>query len=59
MPVIVAAIVAVAGTAAILSNVYPGNASQDSGNARMITSAAVSRIGAIEIPSERPIGQPQ
>ena len=58
MPVIVAAIVAVAGTAAILvSDFGPGNDSQGSGNARMITAAAVSKAGAIEIPSESAAGR--
>jgi hypothetical protein len=56
LPVIVTVIVAVVGTAGILNNLRPGNDSQDSGNARMITSAAVSRVGAIEIPSEPPAG---
>ena len=54
IPVIVTAIVAVVGTAGILNNLRPGNETQDRGNARMITSAAVSRVGAIEIPSELP-----
>jgi hypothetical protein len=57
-PVIAAVIVAVVGTAGILFNDFgPGNGSQGSGNARMITAAAVSRAGAIEIPSEPPAGQ--
>jgi hypothetical protein len=59
IPVIVTVIVAVVGTAGILNNLRPGNDSQDSGNARMITSAAVSRVGAIEIPSEPPAGRRQ
>ena len=59
IPVIVAVIVAVVGTAGILNNLRAGNDSQDSGNARMITSAAVSRAGAIEIPSEPPAGRRQ
>jgi hypothetical protein len=54
IPVIVTVIVAVVGTAGILNNLRPGNDSQDSDKARMITSAAVSRAGAIEIPSEPP-----
>jgi hypothetical protein len=59
IPVIATVIVAVAGTAAILLNDFgPGNASQGSSNARMITSA-VSRVGAIEIPSELPAGRRQ
>jgi hypothetical protein len=58
IPVIVTVIVAVVGTAGILFNDFdPGNGSQGSGNARMITAAAVSRAGAIEIPSEPPAGQ--
>jgi len=59
IPVIVTVIVAVVGPAGILNNLRPGNDSQDSGNARMITSAAVSRVGAIEIPSEPPAGPRQ
>jgi hypothetical protein len=59
MPVIVTVIVAVVGTAGILNNLRPGNDLQDRGNARMITSAAVSRAGAIEIPSEPPAGRRQ
>ena len=58
MPVIVAVIVAVVGAAGILNDLRTGNDSQDSGSARMITSAAVSRAGAIEIPSE-PVGRRQ
>ena len=55
IPVIVTVIVAVVGTAGILlDNLGPGNDSQGSGDARMITAAAVSRAGAIEIPSEPP-----
>jgi hypothetical protein len=59
IPVIVAAIVAVVGTGAILFNDFgPDNNSLGSGN-RLITAAVVSRAGAIEIPSEaarRPAG---
>jgi hypothetical protein len=55
IPVIVTVIVAVVGTAGILLNNFGlGNDSQGSGDARMITAAAVSRAGAIEIPSEPP-----
>jgi hypothetical protein len=55
IPVIVTVIVAVAGTAGILlNNLGSGNDSQGSGDARMITAAAMSRAGAIEIPSEPP-----
>jgi hypothetical protein len=58
LPLIVTVIVAVVGTAGILLNDFsPGNGSQGSGNARMITAAAVSRAGAIEIPSEPPADQ--
>jgi hypothetical protein len=57
-PAMVAAIVAIGATAGILFNDFgPSNASQDRGAARMITAAAVSRAGAIEIPSELPVGQ--
>jgi len=57
-PPIVAIIVAVLGVAGILFEDFgPDNGSPDGGNARMITSAAVSRAGAIEIPSGRPAGQ--
>ena len=56
MPVIVTAIVAVVGMAGILNNLRPDDDSRDIGSARMITSAAVSRVGAIEIPSEPPAG---
>ena len=60
LPVLAAAFVAVAGTAGILfSDFGPDTASQDSGNAGMITAAAVSRVGAIEIPSEPPTGRRQ
>jgi len=52
-PAMIAALVAIGGIAAILfGDLGPSNASQDSGTARMITAAAVSRAGAIEIPSE-------
>jgi len=54
-PAIVALIIAVVGTAGILLDDFgPGNASQGGRNARMITAAAVSRAGAIEIPSGLP-----
>jgi hypothetical protein len=53
IPVMVAAIVAVVGTAVILFNDFgPIYDSQGSSNGRMITAAAVSRAGAIELPSE-------
>ena len=58
IPAIVTLIVVVVGTAGILLNDFgPANDSQASGKARMITAAAVSRAGAIEIPSEPPAGQ--
>jgi hypothetical protein len=54
---IVTLIVAVIGTAGILlSDFDAGNVSQGSGNPEMITAAAVSRVGAVEIPSEPPAG---
>jgi TPP-dependent trihydroxycyclohexane-1,2-dione (THcHDO) dehydratase len=57
-PVLVAAFVAVAGTAGILfSDFGPETASQDSGNARMITAAAVAKTGAIEVLSAPPAGR--
>jgi hypothetical protein len=59
VPVIVAVILAVVGTVGILDNLRASNDSQESGNARTITSAAVSRVGAIEIPSGRPADQRQ
>jgi hypothetical protein len=59
-PVLVAAIVAVMGQAVILLNDFgPGNDSKGSGNATMITAAAVSRAGATEIPSAPPAGHIQ
>jgi hypothetical protein len=53
IPVVVTLIVAVVGTVGILvSDLGAGGGdSQSSGNARMITAAAVSKAGAIEIPS--------
>jgi hypothetical protein len=58
IPAIVTLIVAVVGTAGILIDFGPGNDSQQgSGNPRMITAAAVSRAGAIEIPSEPTAGR--
>jgi hypothetical protein len=53
VPMLVTAFVAVVGTAVILfNNVNPDTDSQTDGNARAITAAAVSRAGAIEMPSE-------
>jgi hypothetical protein len=58
VPMLVAAFVAVVGTAVILFNdLGPDTASRGSGNARMITAAAVSRAGAIEVPSAPPVGR--
>jgi hypothetical protein len=58
VPMLVAVIVAVVGQTAILLNDFgSGNDSQGSGNAKMITVAAVSRAGAIEIPSQTPDGR--
>jgi hypothetical protein len=58
VPVLVTAFVAVVGTAVILFNDFgPGNDSQGGGNARMVTAAAVSRAGAIQIPSQPPAGR--
>jgi hypothetical protein len=57
IPVLVAAIVAVVGQTVVLLNDFgPGNKSQGSGNAGMITAAAVSRAGATEFPSTPPAG---
>jgi hypothetical protein len=54
----VAAFIAVVGQAAVLLNDFgAGNNSQNSASARMITAAALSRAGAIEIlpiPAPRP-----
>jgi hypothetical protein len=50
---LVTAFVAVVGIAVILfNNVNPDTDSQAGRNARAITAAAVSRAGAIEIPSQ-------
>jgi hypothetical protein len=58
VPVPVIAFVALAGTAGILFNdLGPDTSSQYSGNASMITAAAVSRAGAIEVPSALPAGR--
>jgi hypothetical protein len=58
LPVLVAAFVAVAGTTGILFNDFGlDTASQDSGDARMITAAAVAKAGAIEVPSALPAGR--
>jgi hypothetical protein len=57
IPPIVTLIVAVVGTAGVLNDFGPANASQGSSNAGMITATAVSRVGAIEITSEPPAGR--
>jgi len=59
IPVVVTLIVAVVGATGILNTLRPGKNSPDSVSARMVTAAAVSRAGAIEIPSETPAGQLQ
>jgi hypothetical protein len=57
-PAMAAVIVAVLGMAGILfSDFGPGNGSDGRGNAATITAAAVSRAGAIEIPSQPRAGQ--
>ena len=59
IPVLIAVIVAVvAQTAILLDDFGASNNLRDGGNAKMITAAAVSRAGAIEIPSEPPAGRP-
>jgi hypothetical protein len=53
IPMLVTAFVAIVGTAVIVFNDFnPATDSQAGGNAMAITAAAVSRAGAIEIPSE-------
>jgi hypothetical protein len=52
---VIAAVVAVVGQAAILFNDFgAGMNSDDSRSAGMITAAAVTKAGAIEIPSQPP-----
>ena len=59
MPVLITVIVAVvAQTAVLVDDFGASNNSRDGGNAKMITAAAVSRAGAIEIPSDATAGQP-
>jgi hypothetical protein len=59
IPTMVAAFVAVVGQTGILFNDFgAGNNSQNSVSARMITAAAVSRAGAIEILPEPAAGRP-
>jgi hypothetical protein len=54
----VAALVAVVGTAVILFNDFSQDRDpQGLANARIITAAAVSRAGAVEIPSQSPGGR--
>jgi hypothetical protein len=58
IPAIVTVFVAVVGMAGILiTDIGPGNGSHGGRNAAMITSAALSRAGAIQIPSQPPAGQ--
>jgi hypothetical protein len=53
LPMLVTAFIAVVGTAFILfNNLNSGTDLQAGGKASAITAAAVSRAGAIEIPSE-------
>jgi len=57
IPMLVTAFVAIVGTAVILFNDFnPDTDSQVGGNAMAITAAAVSRAGAIQIPTESPVG---
>lgn len=52
-PAFAAAIVAIASAAAVLlDDLGPSHSSQDEARARIVTAAAVSKAGAIEIPSE-------
>ena len=59
MPVMIAVVVAVVGAAGILDSMRPASNAHDGGKARMITSAVLSKVGAIEIPSEPPAGRQQ
>jgi hypothetical protein len=59
VPVTVALFVAIAGQTVVLFDDFgSGHHSRASASARMITAAAVSRAGAIQIPSEPPARQP-
>jgi hypothetical protein len=59
IPVIIAMMIAALGIAVILfQDLSLDNGSQGHGNARKITAAAVSRAGAIEIPSGSNAGRP-
>jgi hypothetical protein len=52
-PAFAAAIVAITTTAAVVFDDFgPSRASQDRAAARMVTAAAVSKAGAIEIPTQ-------
>jgi hypothetical protein len=58
VPVLIAAFVAVVGSAVVFSNNFnPHTDAQERANAAMITAAAVSRAGAIEIPTVSPDGR--
>jgi hypothetical protein len=57
VPMLVAVIVAVVGQTAILLNDFGSGNDSHSGNANMITAAAVSRAGATEIPSQTAAGR--
>lgn len=58
IPAMAAVIVAVLGTSGILYQDFgPGNGPQLSGDANMITAAAVSRAGAVQIPSQPRAGR--
>jgi hypothetical protein len=58
IPVLIAVIVAVLGQTVILFNDFgSGNDSKDSGHTRVVTDLAVSRAGAVEIPSVSPGGR--
>ena len=52
VPVLIAAFVAVVGSAVVFSNnISPHTDAQERANAAIVTAAAVARAGAIEIPS--------
>jgi hypothetical protein len=59
VPAMAAAMVALLGVAGILYQDFgPANGSRLGGNATKITAAAVSRAGAIQIPSQPRAGRP-
>ena len=59
MPVTVALFVAITGQTVVLFNDFgPSNDSRASASARMVTAEAVSRAGAIQIPSQPPARPP-